>query len=323
MDLEADTMAQAVGEFLCIASLGNDRSRRGVYVPGEHPGPRDPDGHLLALPDDIVDPTHLLGGFSLHHRTGEIGTVAIDRGTEIHEDPIAASEFFAPRLAVWERGPGAEKDDRLERGAIRSEIAEDIEQPALRFPFGDTSGEFGQESSKGAVGDSGRFPDGLHLMGVLHDPQRLHQAFAWSKANSPLELPVESLVEKDAHRLGFESEPPGICFLYRPGNAGAEGSLPDNDDTAACHLCTCLLGIPPIGDENYFLGCEEESAVAAAESAQVANIGQGCDQKVAKTFAFQKNPEARPAFPIRRLTHAYTLVETVDAANHAAGIELL
>ena len=166
MDFQPQAMAQRVAESVTEAALGDQVPGQGVALSPGHTRPKLAYRPLLRRPDDLVGRLLPGVGSGAHHeRTRQIGTIAIDPGAKIKQQPVPVAEYPVTGAGVRKGRPGTRGDDGGERVPLAPPPPKGgLEEGGyfvFRLPDPDTINTFDQ----GILRQSGGGPNRGHFLG--------------------------------------------------------------------------------------------------------------------------------------------------------------
>ena len=171
VDLEADAVAEAVAERARVRRL-DDVARDLVDVAAAHARVHRVDRGELRLQDRVVDRLLLVAHMAERHGARHVGMVALEHRARVHRDEVALLDDRIARDAVALGAVAAGDDDRVERIAVRAELAH-VELDLQRdLALGHALADIRQDVLKGRVGDRLRVADLADLLLALHDALR-------------------------------------------------------------------------------------------------------------------------------------------------------
>ena len=118
VDVEADAVAEPVGEGIAVPGARDHVSGRGVDVRAGHAFAHGVDARLLGLAHGVVDLPELGGGLAEGDRARHVGVVAAEQRAEVQLDDVALLEGAVVR-ARGEARPRSRRTPRSTRTTVR------------------------------------------------------------------------------------------------------------------------------------------------------------------------------------------------------------
>jgi hypothetical protein len=116
--LQPDPVARAVDEGVSVSRLFDDGSSGPVHLLRRDSGPGGVEGCLLRPAYDVVDLLDLIRGRTDHHGPAEVGAVALDPATEVHDHRIPIPDSPVSRFVVGRGSVGTRSHDGEGHGVM-------------------------------------------------------------------------------------------------------------------------------------------------------------------------------------------------------------
>ena len=175
---QPQAVAERVAERLAKSPSRDHFAGEGIGLPARscrHAAP--PSARVLGRPDEVVDGSLPLVGAGAHyHGAGEVGTVAVDLGAEIEQQPLPGAQPPVARARVGQRRARARRRRSSGNGchSLPRRRSADSSAAAISCSVCPTR-IAGQHLRQRLLREVGRRPDGGHFLRRLDRPEPLDQ----------------------------------------------------------------------------------------------------------------------------------------------------
>ena len=272
MDVQTQTVAEAVAEILAVARVHDHLAGRAVDHLAGDTGAGGGDTGQLGLEYDGIDVFHLVGGAAHGNGTGHVGAIAVFQAAEVHGEEVALLNHLVPGHAVGQTGLGAGDHNGVKGVALAAVAEHTVDQLCCHFPLGHAGPDDLQRLFKGKLADALGLAHGFDFPGALCRAQIGEDILSGQERQA--QTLFQPQIFAVAQLLLLRAQTGDLCLLQSGNEQGKAAVLlvEHLHGDAAVHAALRRFYVARIGEQPGLFAAHKHIAVGKGEAGGVALV---------------------------------------------------